>query len=92
MSVSKPTSVLLGTTTSTLDPPEGIPLYLRRDRDGYLVTDVIGLRHGWSTTILFALEEWAGHVEFLCSEPTEKLGKALLRERSAYRKVLGYDE
>lgn len=80
------------TVSSTLDPPEGVSLYLRRDGDGYIVTDTIGLRHGWSTTILYALEEWAGHVEYLCSEPPEKLGGALLKERQAYRNVLGYDE
>lgn len=75
-----------------MDAPTGIPLYLRRDNDGYLVTDAIGLRHGWSNTILFALEEWASHVEYLCSDDPAKLGGALRRERKAYRDVLGYDE
>lgn len=75
-----------------MDPPQGIPIYLRRDRNGYIVTDVIGKRYGWATTILYALEAWAGDVEMLCSELPEKLGAELLRERKAYRDVLGYNE
>lgn len=75
------------TTTSTTDTASGIPLYLRRDGDGYIVTDVVGLRYGWGHFPADALREWAQQVEDILGM-TDELADPLKSEVARYRQAL----
>lgn len=79
-------------TSSTLDPPGGVPLYLRRDGDDFHITDVVGVRYGHGQTLMEAMRMWAEDVDWLCKEPSDTIGGALLREQTAYRQALRYSE
>jgi hypothetical protein len=73
--------------TTTADPPNGVLLSLRKDGDGYIVTDMLGLRYGWAENIGEALEMWADCVQVLLGE-RHTLGGHLLLEANRYREAL----
>lgn len=75
-------------TTTTCSAPQGIPMYVRRDGDGYMVTDVIGLRYGWGKCLLHAVEEWASQVEDILCIPASELGDPLKGEVARYRQAI----
>lgn len=75
--------------TSTLDPPTGVPLYLRADGKGYLVTDAIGLRHGAGLSPEDALRDWAQDVHSFCAMvDAQPSSRALQREARQYALAL----
>lgn len=76
-------------TTSTLDEPgPGLLLNIRPDGDGYIVKDMVGLRYGHGSNVSQAMAMWAEDVQWLLTEPREKLGPPLLDEADRYRKAL----
>lgn len=76
-------------TTSTLDEPgPGLLVQVSIDGENYGVRDFVGLRYGWANNLPQAIEMWAHEVQWLLSEPREKLGPPLLDEADSYRKAL----
>lgn len=96
MSTISYTTAGSGSYSTTWDNDPGIILRISVDESPgvfrYLVRDFVGLRHGSGNTIGEAVDEWAAHVEFLLTEPEEKLSLALRDECARYRKALGRTE
>jgi hypothetical protein len=75
--------------TSTTDQPEpGLLLRIAIDGDNYMVRDFVGLRYGFANNVPQAIEMWASEVQWMLSEPREKLGGPALQEADAYRRAL----
>jgi hypothetical protein len=76
------------TTTTTAARPIGISLYICHDGEDYMAKDTVGLRYGHGPTLRRAVEMWAEEVEWLCTEPSDRLADPILSEQRRYRQAL----
>lgn len=84
-------SLYAGHQTTTLDEPVGALgalLRLRRDGEGWYVSDLIGLRYGWGATIGEALAMWSDCVADALGEDEARLADPYLSEVRAYKQAL----
>jgi hypothetical protein len=77
-------------TTTADEPTSGMLLRISINKDqGWMVTDMVGLRYGFATDLASAVKMWADDVEAILEIPAAELGAPLAHEVRSYRKALG---